>query len=681
MPNLLVELGVEDLPALEAGPLAESFRDAFLAGLRQARIGYGSAQLFWTLRRLALLVFDVAEKQDDLVEEVRGPTVAQGLDAQGQLTPAAQGFLRRYNAPPDKLFRKKVGEKEYLYLRVETPGRPTAELLPEILSEAFRSLPCSKRMSWDDAGLTFLRPLRWIVCLWGSEAVPVRLGNVVGGRATWGHRFLSPGPISLARPEEYVEVLRQAHVLVDPHERGEEIRRAIRRVEAEYGIHAQLDAELWERLLGSVEWPVAVVGEIPQAYLRLPRPVIIAALHEEGKFLPFVRGGEIAPQFLGIAEGVGGPGVQRGYERVVGIRLRDATLFFEQDRAQRLADRVPDLKMIVQEARLGTVLDRVERIRAYARALASALGLDAEKLDRAAYLCKADLSTVMVREFPELEGVVGGLYARLDGEPEEVARAVEEHVLPTARGDELPETLLGALLSLADKLDFVAGSIRIGEMPTGSRDPYGIRRRASAVVRLIVEKKLRIDLFQLLDGLAHLYPALPSGSGTEEVKRFLVDRLRGLLLEQGVPHDVVEAVLSPPRGDFLGVWERAQALAELRGSADLEALAVALSRVRNITKDHAARRYDPALFVEEAERALYAAYREVEAPVRQALATHNYRQALGTLLRLKAPIDRYFDDVLVMCEDGRVRENRLGFLKEISELFLEVADLGKLVMA
>ncbi len=681
MPNLLVELGVEDLPAQEAGLLAEAFRAAWVEGLRQARIAHGEVRLYWTLRRLAVLILDVADKQADLVEEVRGPTVAQGLDPAGQPTPAAQGFLRRYGASPEQLVRKKVGEKEYLFLRAETPGRPTPELVSDILGQVFRSLPCSKRMVWDDSGLAFLRPVRWIVCLWGSKALPVQLGQVRGGRETQGHRFLKPGPVTLDTGEAYVDALRAAYVLVDPEERAAAIRQAITSGEREHGVQAALDPELWARMVGSVEWPVGVLGQIPRESLQLPPPVVVAALHEEGKFLPFLRGKEIAPQFLGIAEGVGGSTVRAGYERVVSIRLRDAASFFEQDRSHRLAERVPHLKMIVQEARLGTVWDRVERIRAYSRALARALGLDEAILDRAAYLCKADLATVMVREFPELEGVMGGVYARLDGEPPAVAQAVEEHVLPTARGDELPQSPYGGALSLADKLDFVAGSIRIGEMPTGSRDPYGVRRRAAAVVRLVLEKRMRVDLFALLEAMDGLYPPAVPGATVQDVRQFLVDRLRGALVERGLTHDVVEAVLSPPRGDFLGVWERGQALSGMRGGEELVSLAVGLSRVRNITREHPGRSYDPRLFEEEAERQLFQAYQAVKASAHKAVERHDFGEALRLLLTLRPAIDRYFDEVLVMCEDGAVRANRLSFLGEISDCFLEVADLGKLVLS
>jgi len=676
VPALLVEIGVEDLPAEEAEAIAESFRENLLAGLKEARLPHGKARLFWTLRRFALLVEDVAEKQEDTVEEIRGPAVSVGLDSQGNLTPAALGFLRRYGASPEKLVRRPVGEKEYLFLRVEREGRPASDILREIIPQAVRAIPCSKFMRWN-GGMAFLRPIRWIVALLGEEIVPVELAGIPAGRQSLGHRFLGR-PLNLFRPEEYVSKLREARVLVDPGERAEILRQAIRRVEEEYGTKAALSEELWTLILGQTEWPKPVVGRIPPEFLELPEPVVVAALREEGKFVPFTRGGKIAEVFLGFAEGDGDPDVIRqGYERVVGIRLHDAMEFFAQDRKRTLESLVPKLREIVYEARLGTVWDRVERIRRICRVLARELRLPEEPLDRAALLCKADLLTVMVREFPELEGVVGGIYARLEGEREEVAKAISEHVRPRTKGDELPETPLGVALSLAEKLDGVMGPILVGEIPTGSRDPYGVRRRGSAVIRLVLEKGLRLDLFGVIEEVRDSYPG---AEPVETVKEFLWERLRSALEERGISYDVAEAVLARMDGDFLGVFERAQALQALVGRKELSALALAFGRVRNITRGHEVEGFAPELFQEAAERELWQAYLAAKERVEKALAQHRPSEALEALLALKDPIDRYFDEVLVMCEDQKIRENRLGFLTALSRLFLQVADLSRLVV-
>lgn len=531
-------------------------------------------------------------------------------------------------------------------------------------------------MRWN-GGMAFLRPIRWIVALLGEEIVPVELAGIPAGRQSLGHRFLGR-PLSLFRPEEYVSKLREARVLVDPGERAETLRQAIRRVEEEYGAKAALSEELWTLILGQTEWPKPVVGRIPPEFLELPEPVVVAALREEGKFVPFTRGGKIAEVFLGFAEGDGDPNViRRGYERVVGIRLHDAMEFFAQDRKRTLESLVPKLREIVYEARLGTVWDRVERIRRICRVLARELRLPEEPLDRAALLCKADLLTVMVREFPELEGVVGGIYARLEGEREEVAKAISEHVRPRTKGDELPETPLGVALSLAEKLDGVMGPILVGEIPTGSRDPYGVRRRGSAVIRLVLEKGLRLDLFGVIEEVRDSYPG---AEPVETVKEFLWERLRSALEERGISYDVAEAVLARMDGDFLGVFERAQALQALVGRKELSALALAFGRVRNITRGHEVEGFAPELLQEAAERELWQAYLAAKERVEKALAQHLPSEALEALLALKDPIDRYFDEVLVMCEDQKIRENRLGFLTALSRLFLQVADLSRLVV-
>lgn len=675
MPTLLLEIGVEDLPAEEAEAIAQSFRENLCANLKETRLSHGEVRLFWTLRRFAVLVENLAERQAPAVEEIRGPALAAGLDAQGNLTPATLGFLRRYGASPDQLVRRRVGEKEYFFLRVEHPGLPTQALLGPILAQTVRDIPCSKAMRWN--GGVFLRPLRWIVALFGDEVVSLELAGLSAGRQTKGHRFFQ-GSLTLFSPEAYVEGLRGARVLVDPAERAEVLRQAIRAVEEEHQAKAALSEELWALILGQTEWPKPVVGRIPPEFLELPEPVVVAALREEGKFVPFTRDGNVAEVFLGFAEGEGDPEVIRqGYERVVGIRLRDAQGFFAQDRQHSLTSRVPALKGVIYEARLGSVWDRVERIRALCRILARSLRLPPDLLDRAAFLCKADLPTVMVREFPELEGVMGGIYARLDGEPEEVAQAIAEHVQPRGRGDALPQTPLGVALSLAEKLDGVIGPIRVGEIPTGSRDPYGVRRRAAAVGRLILEKGLELDLFSVIREIVDRYPG---ATPVEVVEACLWERLRSTLEERGISYDVAEAVLAQRSGDFLGVWERAQALQAQVGRKELSDLALAFGRVRNITLGQEVEAFHPERFQEEAERELWRAYWEAKAQVEAALAQRRPAEALEALLTLKTPIDRYFEEVLVMCEDPDIRANRLGFLTVLARLFLQVADLSRLVL-
>lgn len=686
MPEFLLEVGTEELPSLDAPVLAEALGKFLAESLSAERLPFESLEVFWTPRRLAVLIRGLLGRQDDLVEEVRGPAAAVGLDENGNPTQATLGFLRKYGASPEDLVRKKVGKKEYLFLRVRTPGKPAGEVLRELIPKAIRSLPCRKTMRWDSSGVAFLRPIRWLVCLLDGEVIPVRYGSLTAGRITRGHRFFGPREISLRSPAEYLEKLREGRVIADPKERAGMIREAARRVEEEHGVRALWTEELLGILLGSLEWPAPVLGRFPTEFLDLPAPVIAAVLHEEGKFIPFAKDGEPAPVFLGFRDGKGDEKgyVRHGFERVVKARLRDARFFFDNDLRKPLPERVGDLKGIVYEARLGSVWDRVQRIRKICREVAEALDLPEEEranLDRAALLCKADLTTEMVKEFPELEGVMGGIYARKAGEPEEVARAIEEHLLPRTRGDELPRTPAGTALSLAEKLDSVIGAFAIGEIPTGSRDPYGIRRAANALIYLILEKPLTIDLFELIDGAAGLYPVVPEGKGPEEVKGFLIDRLRHTLREE-FDHDVVEAVLAVPKGDFHGLKGRAQALACLRKEDPkaLEELATVFGRLKNIAGKHQDLEFEPELFQEDAERELWKAYLEIKDKLEEAVAAGNFPKALDHLRRLIEPVNRYFDEVFVMHEDKRIRGNRLSFLRSVMELFLEIGDLSKLMI-
>lgn len=685
--HLLVEVGTEELPALAAPELASALGERLIGALAEGRLPHGEAEIYWTHRRLAVLVRDLGDRQEDLVEEVRGPAVAVGLDDQGHPTPAALGFARRFSVSQGELYKRRVGEKEYLFLARRTPGRLAGEVLPELLAQAIREVPCPKTMRWDDSGLSFLRPIRWLVCLWGEEIIPTRLGNLVAGRTTRGHRFFGPPKVQIPTPSWYLEGLREAKVEASPGERRDRILAEVRRVEEEHQVQAALDEELLGRLVGGAEWPAGVVGTIPEEFLELPAPMIEATLAAEGKFVPFSRDGRPAEVFLGFRDGAKDKTgvVRQGYERVVRARLRDSRFFFRHDRRQSLADRVRLLRGVVYEGRLGTVWERVERIRAICAHLAHALDLPAELLDRAAFLAKADLTTEVVREFPELEGVMGGIYASLDGEPPEVAQAIGEHLRPRGPNSALPKTKLGAALSLGDKLDAVVGAIRVGLVPTGSHDPYGIRRRGAAVVRLVLELGLSVDLFAVIDATADLYPG--DLGDPSLVKTFLLDRLRAAL-QRDFAYDVVDAVLAVPRGDFLGARARAEALTRLRDEGSqpgslpyLADLVLAFGRVRNITQGCPQSEFDPELFQEEAERELWRAYLRAEGRVREALARGDYEGAIRSLHGLRDPIDRYFDQVLVMTDDPRLRQNRLGFLCAVRGLFLEIGDLSRLVMS
>lgn len=679
MPNLLFEVGTEELPALEIPRLGEALREGAIRELAARRIPCSGIDLYYTPRRIALIVRDLAERQEDRVEEVKGPPAAVAFDASGNPTQAAIGFAKTQGASVDDLEIREVGGKSYLYLRRSIPGKETKDILPELLPDLVRRLRPSKSMRWDDSGLTFIRPIRWLVCLYGDEVIPVRLGHLTAGRETRGHRFIAPQRVTIARAEDYEKTLSEALVTVDQKKREDTVLAALKEAAAERGGDYLLDSELLTRIVNGAEHPVPVIGNVPEEFLDLPVEVVQATLHEEGKFVPFVLSDGTSPYFMGFRDGLPDEKgiVRSGFERVVRARLRDSRFFFEKDRTRPLADRVRELKSVIYDVRLGSLWEKVERIRTIAGMIAGALSAPPAEVDRAAFLCKADLVTELVRAFPELEGTAGAIYARLDGEPDVVARAIGEHYLPRSSDGPLPATPVGAAVSLADKLDTIVGALLVGEAPKGSRDPYGLKRQANAVVRLAVEKKVDLDFIALIDEIKESYATVEKKAGFSEVTSFLADRASQVLRQRyGIPPDVIAAVAASGVGNFHRALLRAQALSSRKAREDFVALRLGFSRARNITKSVERSDFDPGGFTEDAERELWREYLKAEGEIVRDLEAGDYAGALDRLLALKGPIDRYFDEVLVMDENEAVRNNRLAFLKALSDLFLRIGDLG-----
>ncbi len=679
MPDLLFELGTEEMPALEIPRLGEGLRAGVEADLTAHGLTHGPIELYYTPRRIAIIVHDLAARQADRVEEVKGPPAAVAFDASGSPTQAAIGFAKAQGATVDDLETRQVGGKSYLYLRRTVPGRETVELLPGILSECVRRLRPSKSMRWDDSGLAFIRPIRWLVCLYGDAVVPVQLGHLTAGRTTRGHRFIASQSMEIQRASDYTTSLAAALVIVDPKEREETVIQALKEAAATRGGDYLIDSVLLSRIVNGAEHPVPVIGHVPEEFLDLPAEVVQATLHEEGKFVPFVLSDGTTPYFMGFRDGLPDEKgiVRAGFERVVRARLRDSRFFFEKDRARPLADRVRELRSVIYDVRLGSVWDKVERIRAIAGLIATAVGAPAAAVDRAAFLCKADLVTELVKAFPELEGTAGAIYARLDGEPEDVARAIGEHYLPRASDDPLPESPVGITIGLADKLDTIVGALLVGEAPKGSRDPYGIKRQANALVRIAVEKRVDLDFIALVGEIKDSYAAIEQKAELSDVIAFISDRAGQVLRQRyGIPPDVVQAVSAGGIGNFHRAYLRGKALADAKESEDFAALKLGFTRVRNITRSVARTDFDPSLFTNEAERALWREYLKAEGEISREIAAGDYSGALTRLLALKGPIDRYFDEVLVMDEDAAVRNNRLAFLNALSGLFLQIGDIS-----
>ncbi len=684
--DLLLEIGTEEMPPLEAPRLAAQLKETAEELLREARVGFEAAVVFYTPRRLVLLVKGVEEEQRETVEELRGPSKRVAFDEDGNPTQAAQGFARRQGVSVDELIVKETPDGEYVFAVKRTPGRPTIEILPELLPQMIKRLSPSETMRWDDSGLKFIRPIRWLLALFGEEPVEFRYGRLTSRPITRGHRFLGKREIPVRSIRNYFDALAQNGVVLDPLERRAGVERALEKIAQKVKARPAKSDALLEEITNNLEHPTPVLGGFPEEFLELPREILETTIVEHQKFVPFSLGEKAAPSFVGFRDGPEDADgtVRRGYERVVKARLWDSKFFFEVDRKEPLAARVPQLKTVIFQEQLGTIWDKVERMRRWGQALAEKLNLSEEEgraVDRSIYLSKADLLTAMVGEFPDLEGVVGGIYARLDGEPEPVWRGVYEHYLPKAAGDPLPESITGTIASLADKLDTVVGSLLLGEEPTGSRDPFGLRRKANGVIRIAIERELDLDFYELIRDLEGLYAFLKDRKPLERVEAFFHDRLALELRDDyRLAYDLVDAVVAVRDGNFYRVWRKAKSLERLRDREEFQALVIAFSRVANITRDQPTYGFNPQHFQEEAERELWRAYLKAEGHIKKLLPQGDYDAVIEKLLTLKDPIDRYFDEVLVMAPDPLLRQNRLGFLSKVKELFLTIGDLSKIVV-
>lgn len=700
--DLLLEIGSEELPASFVAPALAEMRDLFVKKARDARLSHGETRTYATPRRLALLVAGVAERQEDLSSEVLGPPERVAFDASGKPTPVAQKWAAGQKAALGELKLKDTPKGRYVYLERHEEGRPAAEVLAGLLKEVVEGVHFKKSMRWGWEEATFARPVQWICALHGGGPVSFRYADVESGGVTFGHRFLAKGPIALSAPADYLEALRVAHVIADPQVRRELIREEIARAAAQGGGRVLDDPALLETVTFLVEHPTAVLGSFDPEFLDLPPEVLVSEAKGHQKYFSVTDAtGRLQPLFVAVSNTpVEDKAVsRRGYERVLRARLSDARFFFTEDRKRPLASRVDDLKRVVFQQRLGTSHEKTERFGALALWLAHEVGLGAPPdaapeapegerarlsrvVARAALLCKADLVTGMVGEFPELQGVMGREYARADEDPE-VGLAILEHYLPRSAADGLPTGDAGALVGIADRLDTIVGIFGIGKAPTGAADPYGLRRACLAIVNLVLARGYRFSLGAAVDrALDLLGVKVPDRARTRgEVLAFFRERLKNLWAEEH-RKDVVEAVLSAGSDDLVGARERLVAMSAIVGRPDFDPLAVAFKRVVNIiekqARDVAASAVDPALLSEEAERALHRAYESTRGRIDGSVQSRDFGGALREITSLKPAVDLFFDQVRVMVDDPKVKQNRVALLSAIGRLFGGIADFSKI---
>lgn len=683
--DYLLEIGCEEIPAGFVGPALWFGSQQFEGTLKKARLSFRKVDIYGTPRRLTYVIRGLEDRQAASKETVMGPPKSVGLDAAGKPTKAALGFAKSQGIDVSALAVFPTDRGDYLGFVREEAARPVQEILPKIVSDFLPAIPFKKSMRWADLDVRFARPVHWIVSLYGDEVLPFSFGNVTSGRTTFGHRFLAPAAIEIPSTEAYPGMLAKARVLVDLEDRKGRIRAGIREAEKRIGMTWVEDEPLVETVANLVEYPVVMVGRFEEKYLSLPREVLVTSMRNNQKYFVFedAKGG-LFPGFAFVSnmivpdESV----VVAGNERVLRARLSDAEFYYGDDLKKPLFARSEALKKVLFQADMGTYWEKVERMADIGEFVAS-FGFPGKADDcrRAAFLSKADLTTGVIKEFPELQGVMGRHYASMTGESAEIAQSVFEHYLPKGQSDDLPSTDIGAATAIADKIDMVCGCFGVGLIPTGTADPYGLRRHTLGILTILESRGLRIPLAALVDrSLATLAPKLtsPAAEVRKKVLEFIVARYLNLLVSQGAPADLVEAVLAPGLTDVVDLRAKLDALVAFRGDAAFEPLAEVFKRAINITKV-----YDGPIAVSEKffehdeERALHAAAADVSGRVVAAARDGRYGEAFREMAGLQPLVAAFFGKVLVMAKDEAVRNNRLALLKGLSAVFASVADFSK----
>ena len=702
--SLLVELGTEELPPKALPELARAFFEGVLAGLEKRGIGFEreGARPLYSPRRLAVFVPGVEHEQPTQKSEVLGPYLNIGLDAAGNPTPALQGFAQKNGLAVDALGRTTDNKGERFVARRETPGAATSALLPEIVAEALKALPVPKPMRWGAREVAFVRPAHWLVMLHGEQVVDGEVLGLKADRMSRGHRFHAPKPVWLSRPEDYVESLRSAFVRVDPEERRETIRAQIMKAAAEVDGSARVQDALLDEVNNLVEWPSAIRCSFEREFLEVPAEALVSTMEANQKFFPVLDGEHrLTEHFVGIAniDSNDPAEVRKGYERVIRPRFADARFFFDEDRKQGLDAMAAGLAGVTYQHKLGSYADKTARVAALATALAPLAGVDPVLAARAAALSKADLQSRLVGEFPELQGIAGRYYATALGEPGEVADAIDHAYLPRFGGDGIAPSKLGRVLAVAERLDTLAGGFAAGLKPTGNKDPFALRRHALGLARTLLEGGLDIELQEWLDRALDLVRADTDRIGTTKVDKgdgkphlddilsgkvlrdFVIDRLRGYYADQGIGAAAFEAVAETQPASLPDFDRRLRAIAAFAELPEAPALAAANKRIRNILRKNESpvpAAVDAALLSEDAERDLARALDAALADTDPLLAQRDYLGVLRRLASLRAPVDAFFDGVMVMAEDPAVRGNRLALLRALADRFAAVAAVEQL---
>ena len=694
--DFLVEVGTEELPPKALRLLKDAFAENLAAAIDDARLSHGDVHAYASPRRLAVLIEKLAASQEDRRVSQKGPPTKVAFDDAGKPRAPAIAFAKKCGVAVADLDRTTTDKGEWLSYELLEKGQATSELIPDLIEKALAALPIPRRMRWGAGEAEFVRPVHWVVLLHGKKTIAATIMGVPAGRTSRGHRFHSVGDLDIPEPASYLQTLeKKGHVIADFERRRALVEKGVAAKAKEAG-GTIVDGELlYDEVAALVEWPVAVLGSFGEEYLQLPREAVISTLTSHQRYFPVAdKSGALLPKFITVAnlESTDPDQVRKGNERVIRPRLADATFFWDTDRKLSLASRQDALRDVVYQRGLGSLHDKTARTAALAKAIAMSLGLESTHVERAAMLCKCDLLTGMVGEFPELQGVMGRYYAASDGEPQAVATAIGEHYQPRFAGDDLPASSDGQLLAVADKLDTLTGVFSISKKPSGNRDPFGLRRAALGIVRILVECEIDIDLQAMIVAAVAAQPAFSSKGKADpaeiasEVSSYISDRLRRYFLDRdsGLATETFDAVLARKPASLVDFDRRLAAVQSFIALDEAASLASANKRIANILRqaggDHGAD-VNQKLLQDPAEEALYAALGSAGDSVRPLLAERQYTEALSALAGLREPVDRFFDDVMVMTDDEALKNNRLALLGNLRALFLDVADISRLSIA
>ena len=690
METLLLEIGTEEIPAGYIEPALTVLSSTLLKRMADARIEHGKAKIFATPRRLALEVRKVADKQKSMTSDVLGPPEKVGFDKNGQPTVAAKKFAEKVGVSVKALAVEDTAKGRYLFAKVTERGLPTRTLLKDILPKVILATPFPKTMKWAELDIEFARPIHSIVALLGDKVIPFTLGDTKSGRYTFGHYFMNPGKVKIPSAKDYVKTLRSVKVMVDLQGRKKSVEKEINKAAKSVGGEILPDDDLVEIVKNLVEYPLATVGKFDEDFLEVPSEVLITAMREHQKYFAVIdKKRNLMPCFVAVnnTRTKNMKLVATGHEWVLRARLADAQFFYRSDLEESLDDRVEKLKGVLFQAKLGSMYEKINRVQKMAGFLADRLEKDGDlkkEATRAAWLCKSDLVSQVVGEFPKLQGIMGRVYATVAKEPANVAAAIEEHYRPIYSGGELPKTSAGAVLAIADKIDNICGFFSVGLVPTGASDPYALRRQGLGVIQIMLEKNLSFSLRAVIEKSIKLYKikgAKKIREIADKVNSFLLNRMRHQLAEDGFSKDVIASVVSVSGDNVPDLWNRAKALQDLKTAPDFEPLAIDFKRVVNIIKKAKAFRAKPVdkgLFEHDSESQLFSAYEAVNKSVTDHLEKGEFGQALHEIASLRDAVDAFFDGVLVMAKIKKIRNNRLALLKHIADLFETIADFSKI---